>query len=69
VALLLPPWGASGRIGARLGVLLVGSTRTVFALPCGPKGGEPETLGEADVLDGGTVLPGFRLPVAEIFAE
>jgi Uma2 family endonuclease len=26
-------------------------------------------LGEADELDGGDVLPGFRLPVAEIFAE
>ena len=26
-------------------------------------------LGEGDELDGGDVLPGFRLPVAEIFAE
>ena len=26
-------------------------------------------LGEGDDLDGGDVLPGFRLPVAEIFAE
>jgi Uma2 family endonuclease len=28
---------------------------------------EPRTLSPEDVLDGGTVLPGFRLPVAEIF--
>ena len=26
-------------------------------------------LGEGDELDGGNVLPGFRLPIAEIFAE
>ena len=26
-------------------------------------------LGESDALDGGEVLPGYRLPVAEIFAE
>ena len=28
---------------------------------------EPRTLSPEDILDGGTVLPGFRLPVAEIF--
>jgi Uma2 family endonuclease len=27
------------------------------------------TLGEADTLDGGAVLPGFTLPVKELFAE
>lgn len=27
------------------------------------------TLGAGDVLDGGDVLPGFILPVADIFAE
>ena len=27
------------------------------------------TLGESDTLDGGDVLPGFSVPVAEIFAE
>jgi Uma2 family endonuclease len=30
-------------------------------------GGEPVVLGEGDVLDGGEVLPGFRLPVADLF--
>lgn len=29
---------------------------------------DPVTLGEADTLDGGDVLPGFTVPVAEIFA-
>jgi Uma2 family endonuclease len=29
---------------------------------------EPRRYGEADTLDGGTVLPGFRLPLAELFA-
>jgi hypothetical protein len=26
-------------------------------------------LGDGDVLDGGTALPGFRLPVADLFAN
>ncbi|HET8521981.1 MAG TPA: Uma2 family endonuclease [Thermomicrobiales bacterium] len=30
-------------------------------------GSEPRILTEADTLDGGDVLPGFRLPVAQIF--
>jgi hypothetical protein len=28
-----------------------------------------KTLGESDVLDGGEVLPGFTVKVAEVFAE
>jgi Uma2 family endonuclease len=31
--------------------------------------GQVKVLGEADTLDGLDVLPGFRLPVAELFAE
>lgn len=31
-------------------------------------GREPFELGEGDILEGGDVLPGFRLPVADIFA-
>ena len=30
---------------------------------------DPVTLGESDTLDGGDVLPGFSVPVAEIFSE
>jgi Uma2 family endonuclease len=29
---------------------------------------DPVTLGESDTLDGGDVLPGFTVPVAEVFA-
>jgi Uma2 family endonuclease len=32
-----------------------------------PHGRAPYTLKETDVLDGGDVIPGFRLPVADIF--
>jgi Uma2 family endonuclease len=32
-------------------------------------GAEPRVLGEGDVLDGGDVLPGFRVVVAEILAS
>ncbi len=32
-------------------------------------GQPPRLLGTDDVLDGGEVLPGFRLPVREVFAE
>jgi Uma2 family endonuclease len=32
-----------------------------------PAEGDPVVLGEGDVLDGGEVLPGFRLPVADLF--
>jgi len=28
---------------------------------------DPLTLSESDTLDGGDILPGFRVPVAEIF--
>ena len=40
--------------------------RTVVVHRDGQPAGE---LGEDDVLDGADVLPGFRLPIAEIFAE
>ncbi len=32
-----------------------------------PLGGDPRTLHETDSLEGGEVLPGFRLPVADLF--
>lgn len=38
-------------------------TVTVYAV-----GQEPAMLREGDTLDGGDVIPGFRLPVADIFA-
>jgi Uma2 family endonuclease len=41
-------------------------TRTV-AVYTSPR--RPKTLSESQTLDGGTVLPGFSVPVAQIFAE
>jgi Uma2 family endonuclease len=38
-------------------------TVTVFRQDAAPK-----SIGEGDTLDGGDVLPGFSVPVAEIFA-
>lgn len=38
--------------------------RTVTVYPLGQ---DPHTLREADTLDGGDVIPGFTLPIAEIF--
>ena len=40
------------------------ATRRVRVLGAGR---EPQEVGEGEVLDGGDVLPGFRLPVADIF--
>ena len=39
-------------------------TVTIFRQDAAPK-----MVSEADTLDGGDVLPSFRVPVAEIFAE
>jgi len=56
------------RLYVRFGVPLVWwidpvkRTATVY-----PLGREPFVLTETDVLDGGEVLPGLRIPVAEIF--
>ena len=40
------------------------ATRTVVVFPSEMN---PVTLSESDALDGGDVLPGFSVPVAEIF--
>jgi hypothetical protein len=55
---------------AATGVKLVGyvdptaKTVTVY-----PRGRGKKVLTEADTLDGGKVLPGFALPVKEIFVQ
>lgn len=51
--------------GARLVWVVqpIGRAVTVY-----PAAGEPVTLGEDDILDGGDILPGFSLPVRAIFA-
>jgi Uma2 family endonuclease len=42
----------------------VGRTVAVYTAPEGPT-----TRTEADTLDGGAVLPGFTLPLRDLFAE
>jgi Uma2 family endonuclease len=52
------------RAGVRLVWVVEPRARTVTAYV---PGRPPRVYGEADDLDGGDVLPEFRLPVAEIF--
>ncbi len=50
--------------GVRLVWLVDPNSRTVIVLA---PDAEPQTLTDGDVLDGGEVVPGFRLPVSNIF--
>jgi Uma2 family endonuclease len=50
--------------GTRLVWVVWPRTRTIYAF----RAGRADTLGLNDRLDGGDVLPGFSVPVAEIFA-
>ena len=50
--------------GARLVLVLWPDDRAVTAYPAG---GDPRELGPDDELDGGEVLPGFRVRVADLF--
>lgn len=50
--------------GVRLVWLVDPNSRTVIVLPPDT---EPQTLAEGDVLDGGAVVPGYRVPVADVF--
>ncbi len=53
------------RAGVPLVWLVEPRARTVTVYAAGQ---EPRTLREGETLDGGDVIPGFRLPVADIFA-
>jgi len=54
-----------GRAGTSLVWLVDPRARSVTVYVPGQ---EPRTLRDGDTLDGGDVIPGFRLPVADIFA-
>ncbi|MCL4201462.1 MAG: Uma2 family endonuclease [Pirellulaceae bacterium] len=54
-------------VGVRLVWEIDPETRTVLVYSRADEA--DEVLAEADVLEGGTVLPGFRLPLRELFAE
>jgi Uma2 family endonuclease len=54
--------------GTRLVWIVYPATRTVEVFDQ-PTDQPARTLGELDTLDGGTVLPGFALRVAELFAD
>ena len=52
------------RAGARLVWLVYPRTKTLYAYESPTK---PRIFAETDELDGGTVLPGFRVPMARLF--
>lgn len=73
---ILSPSSTAGEVRAKVRDYLEAGTRVVWVV-------DPEArtvavhrarsgariLGESDELDGGDVLPGFRLPLAQLFAE
>jgi Uma2 family endonuclease len=70
------PYDEPGNLGEKLDLYLEAGVRLVWWVDLGKRvvrvhrPGKPvEVLGEGDVLDGEDVLPSFRLPVADIFAE
>ena len=52
--------------GSRLVWFVYPKSRTIVVFEA-PGADAGRTLGEGDVLDGGTVLPGFSIPVTEVF--
>ncbi len=54
------------RHGVRRVWVIVPETRTISIFS---PGHDERTLTEDEILDGGDVLPGFTVPVAEIFAQ
>ena len=71
---VVSPSDRPGRIETKLADWLAAGARLVWWMDPDRRavvehrpGVEPRTLGEADTLDGGDVVPGFRLPVADLF--
>ena len=73
---VVSPWDRMPEVRAKVQEYLAARTRLVWVveprrrtITVHAADGTVRELGEGDVLDGGDVLPGFRLPVADIFAE
>ena len=73
---VLSPGNAPGAMAAKVRDFLAAGARAVWVVDPGPQtvtvhrpGCPPKTLSRSDTLDGGSILPRFRLPVHEIFEE
>jgi len=71
---VVSPGDSRAAVAAKVGEYLVAGARAVWevdpsehSVTVHRAGGAPATLGIGDTLDGSPVLPGFRLPVREIF--
>ncbi len=71
---IVSPFDRPGEVQAKVGEYLAAGTRLVWvlwprsrAVTVHAAGGTTRELGEADELDGGEVLPGFRVRVADLF--
>lgn len=76
VAEVISPSERAGMIARKVEEYLAACVRTVWlvhprrqTVTIHTQDNDPVVLTVEDVLDGGDVLPGFRLPVAEIFAD
>ena len=73
---VLSPGNTRGDIAAKVRDYLTAGAGAVWVIDPGRRavtvhrpGREGETFSRNDILDGGAVLPGFRLPVAKLFEE
>jgi Uma2 family endonuclease len=71
---VLSPSNTRGEIAAKVSEYLAAGAEAVWVIDPRSRtvsvhrpGSDPQSLRREDVLDGGSVLPGFRLPVAELF--
>jgi Uma2 family endonuclease len=72
---VVSPGDRPGEVAAKVAEYLAAGVRLIWVLEPRPRtvtvhpaGQAPRVLGEGDELDGGEVLPGFRVAVAELFA-
>jgi Uma2 family endonuclease len=73
---ILSPSNTSSMMAKKLKAYLATGVRLIWAIDpvhstvvVHQGGGSPRVVGHDDVLDGGDVLPGLRLPIADIFRD